>query len=69
MGEPFRWLVKLYEFFALNNTPPHRMVSIASYYMERRSTGMVPRCGGIGFMHKLSAFHMHPTRSISSTNT
>ena len=33
-GDPFWWLVKLYEFFALDNTPPHRMVSIASYYIE-----------------------------------
>ena len=32
--DPFRWPIKLYEFFALDNTPPHRMVSIASYYME-----------------------------------
>ena len=30
----FQWLVKLYEFFTLDNTPPHHMVSIASYYME-----------------------------------
>ena len=33
-GDPFQWPIKLYEFFALDNTPPHRMVSIASYYME-----------------------------------
>ena len=37
MGEPFRWLVKLYEFFAIDNTPPHRMVFIASYYMEEEA--------------------------------
>ena len=24
--DPFRWLVKLYEFFALDNTTPHCMV-------------------------------------------
>ena len=30
----FWWLVKLYEFFVVDNTPSHRMVSIASCYME-----------------------------------
>ena len=30
----FRWLVKLYEFFALDNSPSHRMVSVASCCME-----------------------------------
>ena len=32
-GDPFRRLLKLYEFFALENTPPHLMFFIASYYM------------------------------------
>ena len=32
-GDLFWWLVKLYEFFVVDNTPWHRMVSIASYYM------------------------------------
>ena len=32
-GDPFWWLLKLYEFFALENTPPHLMFFIASYYM------------------------------------
>ena len=33
-GDLFRWFVKLHEFFALDNTQSHRMVSIASCYME-----------------------------------
>ena len=32
--DPFQWLVKIYEFFTLDNTLPHCMVSITSYYME-----------------------------------
>ena len=32
-GDPFRRFLKLYEFFALENTPPHLMFFIASYYM------------------------------------
>ena len=32
-GDPFWWLLKLYEFFALENTPPHLIFFIASYYM------------------------------------
>ena len=31
--DPFWWLLKLYEFFALENTPPQLMFFIASYYM------------------------------------
>ena len=33
-GDLFQWFVKLHEFFALDNTQSHRMVSIASCYME-----------------------------------
>lgn len=35
--DPFQWLVKIYEFFTPDNTLPHCMVSIASYYMERET--------------------------------
>ena len=31
-GDPFWRLLNLYEFFALENTPPHLMFFIASYY-------------------------------------
>ena len=33
-GDPLWWLFELYNFFALENTPPHHMVSIASYFLE-----------------------------------
>ena len=33
-GDLLWWLVELYEFFVVDNTPSHCMVSIASCYME-----------------------------------
>ena len=64
MGEPFRWLVKLYEFFAIDNTPPRRMVFIASYYMEEEAQEWFQDVEALG----LNTNWAHMTRSISSTN-
>ena len=49
--------------FALDNTPPHRIVSMPLITCKEKH-GNVPRCGGISFMHKFGAFHMRPTRSV-----
>ena len=32
--DPLWWLFEVYNLFALENTPPHHMVSIASYFLE-----------------------------------
>ena len=33
-GDPLWWLFEVYNFFALENTPLHHMVSIPSYFLE-----------------------------------
>ena len=59
----FGGLSSSYKFFALDNTPPHRIVSMPLITCKEKH-GNVPRCGGISFMHKFGAFHMRPTRSV-----
>ena len=59
----FGGLSSSYKFFALDNTPPHRIVSMPLITCKEKH-GNVPRCGGISFMHKFGAFHMRHTRSV-----
>ena len=57
---PFQWLIKLYEFFALDNTPSPRMVSVASCCMEGEAWECIQDAEAFGFEY--------PTRSVLSTN-
>ena len=55
-GDPFWRLLKLYEFFALENTTTPYVFYCLSLHV--RGVGIFSRCAGIRIMHKLGGFHM-----------
>ena len=66
-GYSFQWLLKVYKFFALDNTAPLLMVPIASYCMEGEVSKWFQGVKALGFYTNWVDFN-EPTISILNTN-